>query len=235
MEIGRGEFLGLVGQSGSGKTTLALAIMRLLAHAGARISGRVVLLGKDLVRTDERTLRDIRGRLISLIPQSPTAALNPALRIETQLAEAWRAHSHENWSSQQARIRYLFEMVGLSPPEAFLRRFPAEISVGQGQRVLLLMAVLHSPALLIADEPTSALDAITQREILDLLSRIGREKQMSILFISHDLSSLVTFCDRLAILYQGEIVECGPVNQIIHAPQHPHTRNLIATLPGYAG
>src|SRR5215469_16709507 len=104
MEIGRGEFLGLVGQSGSGKTTLALAIMRLLAHAGARISGRVVLLGKDLVRTDERTLRDIRGRLISLIPQSPTAALNPALRIETQLAEAWRAHSHENWSSQQARI-----------------------------------------------------------------------------------------------------------------------------------
>lgn len=233
IDIGPGEFLGLVGQSGSGKTTLALAILQLLAHTGARLSGRILLLGKDLVHSDEGTLRDIRGRLISLIPQSPTAALNPVLRIGTQLAEAWRAHSHESWSSQRDRIRDLFEMVGLSPPDSFLTRLPSEISVGQGQRVLIVMALLHSPPLLIADEPTSALDAITQREILDLLSRIGEERRMSILLISHDLLSVATFCHRVAILHQGEIVESGPVDDVLNAPQHPYTRRLIATLPPF--
>jgi ABC-type dipeptide/oligopeptide/nickel transport system ATPase component len=169
--------------------------------------------------------------MVSLIPQSPASALNPALRIETQLAEAWRAHAREDWSLQEDRIRGLFDFVGLSPPEAYLERFPSQISVGQGQRVLIVMALLHSPSLLIADEPTSALDALTQREILDLLSKIGKEKQMSVLFISHDLSSVATFCDRVAILHEGQIVESGPIHAVLNAPQHPFTRRLIASFP----
>jgi ABC-type dipeptide/oligopeptide/nickel transport system ATPase component len=232
LEIAPGEILGLVGQSGSGKSTLALAILNLLAHAGARVSGWVKLLGNDLVNCDERTLRDIRGRLVSLIPQSPASALNPALRIGTQLAEAWRAHARDNWSLQQDRIRSLLEFVGLSPADVFLKRFPSQISVGQAQRVLIVMALLHSPSLLIADEPTSALDAIAQREILDLLSRIGREREMSILLISHDLASVATFCHRVAILHEGEIVESGPVGTVLTLPKHPFTQRLIASFPG---
>jgi ABC-type dipeptide/oligopeptide/nickel transport system ATPase component len=162
-----------------------------------------------------------------MIPQSPAAALNPALRIGTQLAEAWRAHSREPWSRELPRVTDLLHTVGLSPAEVFLRRFPAEISVGQAQRVLLVMALLHAPPLLIADEPTSALDAITHREILDLLVGLGQQRRMSMLFISHDLLSVASVCDRLAILHAGEIVESGPVQRIIFAPQHPYTKRLI--------
>ncbi len=168
---------------------------------------------------------------MSLVPQSPAAALNPALRIGTQLREAWRAHSSEPWSSQEERIAELFATVGLSPGEAFLKRFPSQISVGQAQRVLIMMALLHSPPLLIADEPTSALDLITQREVLDLLARTGQERRMSILFISHDLPAIAGLCHRLAILHEGEIVECGPVKSVLAAPQHPYTKRLIAAVP----
>jgi ABC-type glutathione transport system ATPase component len=231
IEVWPGEFLGLVGQSGSGKTTLALAILRLLAHTGARVFGRTMLLGRDLQASDEHALRDIRGRVASLIPQSPAAALNPALRIGTQLEEAWRTHSREPWSGQKERIRQLFDTVGLSPAEAFLKRFPGAISVGQAQRVLIVMALLHSPGLLIADEPTSALDAITQREIVDLLARIGKQHHMSMLFISHDLLTVATLCHRLAILHEGEIVESGPVNQVLASPEHSYTKRLIAAVP----
>jgi ABC-type glutathione transport system ATPase component len=231
IEVFPGEFVGLVGESGSGKTTLALAILRLLDHAGARVLGPTVLFGQDLEGRNERGMREIRGRLASLIPQSPTTALNPGLRIETQLSEAWRAHSREPWSSQKERVTLLLDSVGLTPPEAFLKRFPREISVGQAQRVLIVMALLHAPPLLIADEPTSALDAITQREILDLLVRIGKEHHMSMLFISHDLLTVATLCDRLAILHGGEIVESGPVNQILASPEHPYTKRLIAAAP----
>jgi ABC-type dipeptide/oligopeptide/nickel transport system ATPase component len=180
---------------------------------------------------DQRQLREVRGRLISLVPQSPVAALNPALRIETQLREAWRAHSSEPWSSQKERVARRLEGAGVSSPDAFLRRFPRQISVGQAQRVLIVMALLHAPPLLIADEPTSALDVITQREVLDLLANLNAERQMSILFISHDLPTVTAICHRLAILHKGEIVECGPVKQVLANPQHPYTRQLIAAAP----
>jgi ABC-type dipeptide/oligopeptide/nickel transport system ATPase component len=227
-----GEIVGLVGESGSGKSTLALALLRLLDHTGARVSGRTVLLGNDLMSCREAELRDIRGRVASLIPQSPSGALNPALRLGTHLREAWRAHSRESWSSQ--RVAHLFASAGLPAEYSFLRRFPGEISVGQAQRVLLVMALLHSPALLIADEPTSALDVITQREVLDLLARIRREYRMSILFISHDLVMVPALCDRLAVLHGGEIVESGPVNEVLAAPKHPYVRRLIEAIPKWA-
>lgn len=176
-------------------------------------------------------MRSVRGRLISLIPQSPVAALNPVLRIGTQLREAWLAHSREAWSDQKQRILRLLESAGLSAEESFLRRFPDQISVGQAQRVLIVMALLHAPPMLIADEPTSALDLITQREVLDLLGRVVREHQMSLLFISHDLVAVAELCQRLAILHDGRIVECGPVKEVLAAPKHPYTQQLVASVP----
>jgi ABC-type dipeptide/oligopeptide/nickel transport system ATPase component len=210
---------------------MALAILGLLRHTGAGVSGRTMFLGRDLMDCDQSQLREVRGRLISFVPQSPVAALNPALRIETQLREAWRAHSREPWSCQKERVARRLEGAGLSSPEAFLRRFPRQISVGQAQRVLIAMALLHAPPLLIADEPTSALDVITQREVLDLLANLTAERQMSMLFISHDLPTVAAICHRLAILHTGEIVECGPVKQVLANPQHPYTRQLIAAAP----
>jgi ABC-type dipeptide/oligopeptide/nickel transport system ATPase component len=210
---------------------MALAILGLLGHTGAVVSGSMMLLGRDLMDCDQNQLREVRGRLISLVPQSPVAALNPALRVETQLREAWRAHSREPWSGQKERVARLLEGAGLSSPEEFLRRFPRQLSVGQAQRVLIVMALLHAPPLLIADEPTSALDVITQREVLDLLANIAAERQMSMLFISHDLPTVAAICHRLAILHTGEIVECGPVGQMLANPQHSYTRQLIAAAP----
>jgi ABC-type dipeptide/oligopeptide/nickel transport system ATPase component len=231
IEVFRGEMMGLVGQSGSGKSTLALALMRLLDYSGARVHGRITLLGKDLVSCPEREMRAIRGRLMSLIPQSPSAALNPLLRIGTQLKEAWRAHSSAPWAAQSARLEHLFKSAGLPDAQSYLGRFPAQISVGQAQRVLIVMALLHSPLLLIADEPTSALDLITQSEVLDLLAGLGREQGASILFISHDLAAVAARCSRIAILHDGRIVECGPVREVLAAPKHAYTQRLVRAVP----
>jgi ABC-type dipeptide/oligopeptide/nickel transport system ATPase component len=180
-------------------------------------------------------MRPFRGRVASLIPQTPAAALNPALRIGTQLREAWRAHSRAAWTSQWDRILELMESAGLPADPDFLRRYPSQISAGQAQRIMIVMALLHSPALLIADEPTSALDLITQHDVLDLLARINREQRMAILFISHDLMAVAALCHRLAILHEGAIVESGPVNDVLDAPAHPYTRQLIEALPKWKG
>ena len=226
-----GEILGLVGQSGSGKSTLALAILRLLDHTGALLRGKNMLLGRDLAACSRREMRDVRGRLISFIPQSPLLALNPALRTVTQLREAWRAHSNQPWEAQQERLHALLESAGLGTEPGLLNRFPGQISVGQAQRIMIVMALLHHPKLLIADEPTSALDLITQREVLDLFSKINAQQQMSILFISHDLMAVAALCHRLAILHGGAIVECGPVEELLRSPTHSYTRQLVEAVP----
>jgi ABC-type glutathione transport system ATPase component len=229
-----GEIAGLVGESGSGKSTLALALLKLLDHTGAQVRGRLSLLGENLMLRDDAAMRSVRGRLISLIPQSATAALNPALRLGTQLKEAWRAHSSEPWQGQRGRLLSLMESAGLPAEEPFLRRFPGQISVGQAQRVLIVMAILHRPPLLIADEPTSALDVITQREVLALLVRLVQEHQTGMLFISHDLLAVANVCHRLAILHGGQIVESGPVTQILRNPQHDYTKRLVAAVASSA-
>jgi peptide/nickel transport system ATP-binding protein len=230
VEVFAGEILGLVGQSGSGKSTLAHAILRLLDPAAARISGRILLMGQDLMCTAERELRDVRGRKMSLIPQSPSAALNPALRIGTHLREAWRAHSRERWADQQPHVLQLLASAGLPATSQFLRRYPREISVGQAQRILVVMALMHAPALVLADEPTSAVDVITQRDVLDLIVRMSTQGT-SVLLISHDLPSVAAVCHRLAILKDGVIVESGPVGQVLNSPSHPYTRELIEAVP----
>ena len=231
LEIQRGEIVGLVGESGSGKSTLALALLQLLQLKGAKVQGEVVFQGENLLQKKERQLSDIRGRQMSVVLQSPLTSLNPALRIGTQLKEAWRAHANGTGDQCHAAVRAALRSVSLPDSEEFLKRRPSQLSVGQGQRVIIAMAILHRPALLIADEPTSALDTITQSEILSLFARLNRELDMAILYISHDLLSVAALCHRVAILRDGEIVECDGPDAIFDSPRHPYTQRLIAALP----
>jgi ABC-type glutathione transport system ATPase component len=230
-EIRRGEVLGLVGQSGSGKSTLAMAILGLLDRKRAKSDGSIAFDGQDLLTLGERELRGLRGRKIALVLQSPLSSLNPALKIRTQLKEAWRAHATGSSADCESAIRAALESVSLPSSDEFLQKFPSQMSVGQAQRVLIAMAVLHRPALLIADEATSALDVITQSEILALFRELNRNSGMAILYISHDLASVADICDRIAILHEGHIVETGTTEQVLTRPCHEYTRRLMAAMP----
>jgi peptide/nickel transport system ATP-binding protein len=231
VEIEHGEILGLVGQSGSGKSTLSLALLQLLHLKGGTVRGSILFKGEDLLQKTQRQLRSIRGRQISVVLQSPLTSLNPALKIGTQLIEAWRAHADGSDHDCQTSIRQALTSVSLPDTDDFLRRRPAQLSVGQAQRVTIAMAILHRPSLLIADEATSALDTITQSEILQLFARLNREMGMAILFISHDLLSVASLCHRIAILKDGCIIESAAAEQIFRSPQHEYTRRLIDALP----
>ncbi len=230
LEVDHGEIVGLVGQSGSGKSTLAMAILRLLDFKGGSARGSIHFNGRDLMNLSERELRRIRGKEIGLVLQSPMTALNPALRIGTQLEEAWRCHGGSR-ASFEARAPQLLESVSLPAELSFLRRYPRQLSVGLAQRVLIAMAILHRPPLLLADEPTSALDVITQSEILQLFAKLNRDLNVAMLFISHDLLSVATLCHRVAILHEGQIVECASTADIFERPRHPYTQRLVAALP----
>jgi len=231
LEIHPGEILGLVGESGSGKSTLALAIMRLLDLKGGTTAGKIRFRGYDLMTASESDMRHLRGRDMALVLQSPLDSLNPALRIGTQLAECWRAHARGTRIEVLAAVSGALTRVGLPADEGFRSRYPSQISVGQAQRVLIAMAVMHSPALLIADEPTTALDVITQLEILRLIADLNRSMGTAVLYISHDLQSVAAICHRIAVLYHGEIVECGTREQMLTTPAHPYSRLLLACVP----
>ena len=231
LEVRRGEVLGLIGQSGSGKSTLAMAVLGLLDRKNVKTQGSILFAGTDLLTLRESNLRQRRGHQISLVLQSPLSSLNPALKIRTQLREAWRAHASGTAADCDAAIRSALEGVSLSSSDEFLAKYPAQMSVGQAQRLLIAMAVMHRPALLIADEATSALDVITQSEILELFRQLNRNFGMAILYISHDLASVAGICDRVAILHQGQIVESGSTNQVLTSPSHEYTRRLMAAMP----
>lgn len=231
LEVQRGEILGLVGQSGSGKSTLAMAVLGLIDRKRVDAQGSIFFEGSDLLTLREAELRNLRGRKIALVLQSPLSSLNPALKIRTQLRETWRAHASGSSNDCDSTIRKALESVSLPSDDDFLRKYPAQMSVGQAQRVLIAMAVVHRPALLIADEATSALDVITQAEILKLFRELNQNSGMAILYISHDLASVAGICDRVAILHQGEIVESGSTQQVLTTPSHEYTRRLLAAMP----
>jgi ABC-type glutathione transport system ATPase component len=230
LELERGEVLGLVGSSGAGKSTLVLSLLGLLPWRGGRVTGEVLLRGENLLRMPERSLRALRGRAVGFVPQSPMSALNPALSLERHFREAWLAHERSAGSAFAERRSFLLDEVQLPADRDFLRRVPAEISVGQAQRVLIAMALLHEPALLVADEPTSALDPVTQTQIVELLRRLNRAHSASLLYVSHDLVSVLGLCHRIAVLDAGTIVESLQVDDLGRA-QHPATRRLLGTLP----
>jgi peptide/nickel transport system ATP-binding protein len=226
IDVEEGEILGLVGRSGEGKSTIALSILGLLGLKGGTCSGEIFFKNRDLLKLGSREMRHVRGKEIALVPQSPLAALNPNVKLGGQLEEAWRAHERgkPDWKP-------LLESVSLPAEESFLRQYPRALSVGLAQRFLIAMALLHNPALLLADESTSALDTITQAEILSLFKRLNRERGIAVLYISHDLASVASLCHRVAILHDGEIVECDSADEVFLNPRNEYTKKLVAAIP----
>jgi ABC-type glutathione transport system ATPase component len=227
--VNRGEIASLVGLSGSGKSTLALALLRLLHYRGGEVTGSIRLEGRELVGLPEREMRRIRGRSVGYVPQSPAAALNPRLKVQTLLEETWRAHASEKPGID--RWQQLLASVHLPTDRDFLTRRAGQLSTGQGQRLLIALGIMHNPPLLIADEPTSALDAITQAHILKLFAELNQARGAAILFISHDLLSVAALSHRVDILNEGRIVESGSPDRIFAYPEHPFTRELVAAMP----
>ena len=226
LDVGAGEIVGLAGPSGEGKSTISRAILGMLPLHGGFCRGEVRFRGRNLLTLSARRMREVRGKQIALVPQSPLESLNPNLRLGAQLDEAWRAHERgkREWGP-------LLEGVNLPAEPGFLRQYPSGLSVGLAQRFLIAMAMMHEPALLVADEPTSALDSLTQAGILALFRRLNREKGISILYISHDLASVASVCHRLAILREGRVVECAAVEEVFRNPRHPYTRSLMEAIP----
>ncbi len=225
-----GERFGLLGTSGAGKSTLLLALLGLLPWRGGWARGEVLLAGKNLLALREREARRFRGKVLALVPQSPTGALNAAISLQTHFQEAWRAHEAPGKSRLEERQEHLLRRVQLPTDAAFLKRRPGEISVGQAQRCALALALLHRPAVLIADEPTSALDPVTQAEVLALLRAASEEDGTAILFVSHDLLSVLRLCTRFALLHEGEIAATALAHQADDV-QHPVLQRLLQTLP----
>lgn len=227
--IGPGEIVALVGLSGSGKSTLALSLLRLLRYRGGEVTGSIRLEDAELIDKSVAEMREVLGRRIGYVPQSPAAALNERLRVETLLEESWRAHS--GTAAPAGFFAGLLESVQLPSGSDFLRQRAGQLSTGQGQRLLIALAIMHRPALVIADEPISALDAITQASVLRLFQQLNQRDGTALLFISHDLLSIAAISHRVVILHEGRIVESGAPGELFREPQHEFTKRLVAAMP----
>ena len=228
--LGRGESLGVVGESGSGKSVMAKALMGLMPPRSGR-SGEVIFDGRDLLSLSKKDKLEIWGNQISMVFQDPGRSLNPVVRVERQLTEGMRKHLGMNRSDAHSRALQLLEEVGVPDPERRLRNYPHEMSGGMRQRVMIAIALACEPELLIADEPTTALDVTVQRQILDLLRRIQRDRGTSIMLISHDLAVVAGQTDRVAVMYAGRLAEMGSTREVFDSPRHRYTHALLGATP----
>ena len=235
LTLAHGEVLCVVGESGSGKSMLAGAVTGLLPHGVRRQAGRIVFRGEDLTQRNASAMREVRGRDISMIFQEPLSALNPLQTIGSQIEETMRVHGvltrRHDRNARAARVVELLELVGLPQPELLRHAYPSSLSGGQRQRVLVAIALALEPSLLIADEPTTELDVTTQAKILELIRQVQRNRQMGVLFITHDFGVVADIADRVAVLERGVLVEYGEASQVLNHPQHRYTRQLIDAIP----
>jgi oligopeptide/dipeptide ABC transporter ATP-binding protein len=226
LDLRKGEVLGLVGESGSGKTTLGRTLLGLV-HA---TEGSVLFDGREITKMSERELRTVR-REMQVVFQDPHASLNPAMTIEQSVGHPLQIHGIGNGRERRARIAETLETVGLAPPEQFMDKYPSDLSGGQKQRAVIARAIILNPVLLVADEPVSMLDMSVRAKILELMLDLKRELDLTYLYITHDLATAKFFCDRIAILYLGRIVEIGPAEAIYEDPKHPYTKALLRAIP----
>jgi peptide/nickel transport system ATP-binding protein len=226
-----GEILCIIGESGSGKSVTANAIMGLLPPAIRVSAGSITMNGVDMLNADPQKLRSLRGRVVSMVFQDPLSSLNPVMTIGDQIIEVMAAHRVGTPQSRAEKVIDLLHEVGLPEPEIMVRQYPFRLSGGQRQRVMIAMALALDPDVLIADEPTTALDVTTQAQILELIRRIQRRKNMSVMFITHDFGVVAEIADRVIVMEKGNLVEQGPASKVLTTPEHSYTRRLIAAVP----
>jgi len=232
LDIYKGESLGLVGETGCGKSVTALSIMRLIQWPpGKIIDGEIILDGKDLLKIPEEEMRKIRGSDISMIFQEPMSSLNPVFTIGSQISEAITLHQEVDKKEAEKRSLDMLDLVGMPDAEKVMKQYPHELSGGMQQRAMIAMALSCKPKLLIADEPTTALDVTVQAQILDLIQKVNKEIDSSMLLITHDLGVVAQVCSRVAVMYAGYIVEIGTAKQIFKNPYHPYTKGLMHAIP----